>query len=128
MYEVIKSRLKSAERMSVPVSVMKAVLEPDAIHMENFQSYESIIIDCAEMLEATLRPDDSIGRMGIFEFLIVLGPQITPDVSNYEAGVVAISHRLLTSWNIAQKTPLRLAHAQSFPGDRAEDLLNRLDG
>ena len=128
MYEVLKRRLKSAERNHVPVSALKVLLLPDEVKNDQYMSYKSAIVDCAEMLKHTLRPDDTIGRMGLFEFLIILAPELSAEASTYEKSATSIIYRINYEWKSSQKIPLRISSVTSYPGDGVQDLLNRLDG
>lgn len=110
------------------VSALKVLMQPDDVKSNEYQSYESAIIDCAEMLDRTLRPDDTIGRMGIFEFLIILAPDTDGSTSHFEKSIAAISERISARWGATHRIPLTISSASSYPGDEAKDLLNRLDG
>lgn len=115
------------ERHHGAVSALKVLMQPDDVQSDHYQSYESAIIDCAEMLERTLRPDDTIGRMGIFEFLIILAPDVQASSSHCEKSIAAIAGRINALWSAAHRVPLALSSATSYPGDEVKDLLNRLD-
>ena len=81
----------------------------------------SDIINCAELLLHQLRPDDTVGRMGIYEFLIVLAHD--PSQSGYEHTFEAIIERCHSK----SASHLEFVATQSQPHEKVRDLLNRLD-
>ena len=92
------------------------------VRMRELSTYdEGAIINCAELLVNQLRPDDIVGRMGIYEFLIVLAQDSSH--SHYGHTFEKIINRC-TMQNVTQ---LEFATAQSQSHEKVRDLLNRLD-
>lgn len=82
---------------------------------------ESEIITCADFLVHQVRPDDIVGRMGIYEFLIVLAQDSSH--SHYDHTFEKIINRCAQQ----DQTQLEFATAQSRSHERVRDVLNRLD-
>lgn len=82
---------------------------------------ESEVVNTAHLLSSQVRPDDIIGRMGHFEFLIVLSPEIAAESPEHSAAKIA--ERFMTQSEIETQFSL----VTSRPQERLRDLLNRLD-
>ena len=109
--------MRSAERYGQSIGLIRVRMKEHSSANRD----ESEIIDCAELLRRHLRPDDTVGRMGIYEFLIVLAQN--SDGSNYHSAfekIIQRCHKQIPS-------ELEFVTAQSQSHEKVRDRLNRLD-
>ena len=117
MYDLIDRKMRSAERSGLSVGLIRVRMREYATH----ELDESAIIKCAELLANQLRPDDIVGRMGIYEFLIVLAQDASH--SNYDRTFERVMNRCA----MQNETQLEFATTQSQSHEKVRDVLNRLD-
>lgn len=82
---------------------------------------ESEIITCADFLVHQLRPDDIVGRMGIYEFLIVLAQDST------HSGYAHAFEKIVTRCTSQSSSNLEFMMAESQSHEKVRDVLDRLD-
>ena len=109
--------MRSAERYGQSIGLIRVRMKEHSSANRD----ESEIIDCAELLRRHLRPDDTVGRMGIYEFLIVLAQN--SDSSCYHKTFERIIERCHTQ----SPSHLEFVTVQSQSHEKVRDLLNRLD-
>lgn len=117
MYDLLDRKMRSAERYGQSVGLLRVRMNQGLV--QSF--HESEIINCAEMLTRQLRPDDIVGRMGIYEFLIVLGQ----DSSN--SGYSRAFEKIVARCKRQSSLDLEFVTAESQSHEKVRDVLNRLD-
>lgn len=113
IYDLLERRLKIAARNKSSIALIKVVTDQSLS--------ESDIIECAERLSSQIRPDDAIGRMGYFEFLIVLST--TTPASSFHVALSTIAQRYRQSSEIQ----VAFSMIESQPHEPLREIFNRLD-
>lgn len=113
IYDLLERRLKIGARNKSSICLIKVVAEQALSDSE--------IIECAEQLASQIRPDDAIGRMGYFEFLIVLST--TTPATSFQLALATIAQRYRQSSDIE----LAFSMIESHPHEELREMLNRLD-
>jgi len=117
MYDLLDRRLHAAQRRHEAVALMRVHITRNARE----EIKVSDIINCAELLERHLRPDDTVGRMGFYDFLVVLAPE-----KNSEAQNEALK-KIMARCQAKSDQPLHFSATLSQAHEKLSTLLNRLE-
>jgi GGDEF domain-containing protein len=114
-YESLRREIAITNRSGSDLTAIRLILESDE------PLYDATIISFADLITNSFRFEDSKARLGYFEFgVLIKGGE---ELSNQ------LCERLVARWAIegTPKSRILYAFAQYLEGEKALDLINRLD-